>query len=304
MWAESGFLLHNFAWTLNEKWWRHFLSLEIVWDSNPWLLDPYKGDEIYIFKIIFISAYPSIWYGLLRSASYFCFRIPLISEMDCGDRVCEVEYHLLPNCLLYTDISEDKHCAFPCSTSNCATELHHFMLCPVWSCTSKSTTTPSTPLSTLTPWPKSSSYCSASVCVPSLVFNGLFGIMIVAAVALFLIYRRRNQRLMAFYHSSTNPLFEAEAGFDYFQNQRPIIRNSTSRSSRTSERDPLISQRRASNPRPEVESQPPLPLPAILSLSQTSSIQETQFWFIDGRICFFIHLFNVMNGMRYCTQWN
>ena len=195
--------------------------------------------------------------------------------MDCGDRVCQVEYHLLPNCILYTDISEDKHCAYPCSTSNCVTELHHFMLCPTWMCTSKSTTTVSPPLSTLTPWPTSSSNCSGSICVPSLVFNGLFGIMILAAIALFVAYRRRNERLMAFFHSSTNPMFDAEAGFDYFQNQRPIIRNSTARSSRSSERDPLISATRASNLRADDSS---TPYPAVLPLNPTpANIQETQF---------------------------
>lgn len=206
--------------------------------------------------------------------------------MDCGDRVCEVEYRLLPNCVIYTDISEDRHCDYPCSTTNCATELHHFMICPTWSCTSKSTTTPSTttaspPLSTLVPWPTSSSNCSASICVPSLVVNGLFGIIILAAIALFVVYRRRNQRLTAFYNSSTNPMFEVEAGIDYFQNQGPIIRNSTARSSRTSEREPLILPRRASNPRSadsrltQLTSQ--IPSPAILPLSSTSNMQETEF---------------------------
>ena len=195
--------------------------------------------------------------------------------MDCGDRLCEVEYRLLPNCILYTDISEDKHCAYPCSTTNCVTELHHFMLCPTWICTPKSTTTASPPLSTLTPWPTSSSNCSGSICVPSLVFNGLFGIIILAGIALFLAYRRRNERLVAFYHSSTNPLFDAEAGFDYFQNQRPIIRNSTARSSRSSERDPLISATRASNLRADDSS---TPYPAVLPLNPTpANIQETQF---------------------------
>ena len=205
--------------------------------------------------------------------------------MDCGNRTCEVEYRLLQNCVIYTDISPDQHCEYPCSTSNCATELHHFMLCPTWFCTSKSTTTPSTttpnpPLSTLVPWPTSSSTCSGSVCVPSLVINGLFGIIILGFIALLIIYRRRNQRLSAFYNSSTNPMFEVEAGFDYFQNQGPIIRNSTARSSGISERAPLIS-RRASNPRsaddrssqPPTESQPTSA--AILPLNP--AMEETRF---------------------------
>ena len=148
------------------------------------------------------------------------------------------------------------------------------MLCPTWTCTSK-TTTPSPPLSTLSPWPTSSSNCSGSVCVPSLVFNGLFGIILLSLVALLWTCWKRNQRLSAFYnyHSSTNPLFEAEAGIDYFENQRrPIIRNrriserepliepSLSLTRRPSERDSLIDPLRASNPRQEgLASNPRLP---------------------------------------------
>ena len=215
----------------------------------------------------------------------------MVTEMDCGDRFCDVEYHLKPTCVIYVDVSPDKPCQYPCSTTNCATELHNFMLCPTWSCTSKTTTTPNPPgppLTTLSPLPTASS-CSASVCVPSLVFNGIFGIMILAAVALFMLYRRRNQqRLSAFFHSSTNPLFDAEAGVDFFQNQRPIIRQpSTSRaserepimrypsSSRISEREPLILPSGASNARPEQLSSGRLASPAMLSLSP--AVQETQF---------------------------
>ena len=191
--------------------------------------------------------------------------------MDCGDRVCEMEYRLLPNCILYTDISEEKHCQYPCSTTNCATQIHNFIMCPTWTCMSKTTTTPSPPLSTLTPWPTSSSNCSSTICVPSLVFNGLFGIIILLGIAVFVyFYRRSNQQsLSAFYHSSTNPLFDAEAGIDYFENQRrPIIRNP---SLRISERAPLIEPQQASNPRQESR----LAGPAILTLSP--NIQETAF---------------------------
>ena len=211
----------------------------------------------------------------------------MVTEMDCGDRLCDVDYRLLPTCILYVDMNEEKHCQYPCSTTNCATELHNFMLCPTWTCTSKTTTTPSTPLSTLSPWPTSSTNCSGSVCVPSLVFNGLFGILLLGLAALLWTCWKRNQRLSAFYnyHSSTNPLFEAEAGFDYFENQRPIIRArriserdpliepSLSLTRRSSERDSLIDPLRASNPRQEGLGASGIASPAVL----LPSIQETQF---------------------------
>ena len=91
---------------------------------------------------------------------------------------------------------------------------------------------------------------------------------------------KHQSMIEAFYNSSTNPMFEVEAGFDYFQNQGPIIRNSTARSSGISERAPLIS-RRASNPRsaddrssqPPTESQPTSA--AILPLNP--AMEETRF---------------------------
>lgn len=206
--------------------------------------------------------------------------------MDCGDKTCDVEYHLVANCLLYTDISEGRRCEYPCSTNNCRTEIHQFMLCPTWSCTSKTTTTTPSPtlsptLPTLSPWPTSSSNCSSTICVPSLVFNGLFGVILLALVALYVLYRRRNRRLTTFFNSQTNPLFEAEAGFDYFQNQRPIIRNQPRRTS-SSEREPLIFTRRASNPGSNPGSADgrsicPLPSPAPAVLALNPNIQETQF---------------------------
>ena len=135
---------------------------------------------------------------------------------------------------MYTDVSPEQHCQYPCSTSNSVTELHHFLLCPSWSCSMKTTTTSaSPPLSTLSPWPTSLSNYSTTICVASLVLNALFGIIIFALVGLFLI--------SAYLNSSTNPLFDA--GFDLFENehQRPIIRNS--------ERAPLLLPPRASNSR-------------------------------------------------------
>ena len=209
----------------------------------------------------------------------------MVTTMDCGDRTCDVEYRLLPTCILHVDISEEKHCQYPCSTTNCATELHNFMLCPTWICTSKTTTTSSPTLPTLSPWPTSSTNCSASSCIPSLVFNGLFGLLFLSIAAFVYFTWKRNRRLSAFFHSSTNPLFEAEAGFDYFQNQRrPIIRAQPVSErhpliepslSRSSERDALIEPHGISNPsqRGLGASGPSSASSAVLF----PSIQETQF---------------------------
>lgn len=199
--------------------------------------------------------------------SYF-MQMAMASGIDCGDKTCDVEYRLLPNCVIYVDNDEQNACQYPCSFLNCKTELHAFTVCPIWSCSEKSTTTPSPPLPTLVPFPTSSSNGSLTT---SIVFNVLFGMIILALVGLYLLRRRQNQRLTA-YISATNPLFES--GFDLFSNQRPIIRNS--------ERDLLIPRsppRRNSNPPTQVPSQIPNfyagPEAAVLPVS--SNVQETSF---------------------------
>ena len=58
---------------------------------------------------------------------------------DCGDKVCSLEFHVLPNCIIHlpTNIST---CTIPCVMSGCKTELHHFISCPVWICSPITTT--------------------------------------------------------------------------------------------------------------------------------------------------------------------
>ena len=150
------------------------------------------------------------------------------SNRDCGDKTCSMEFRFLPNCVLYVDEAADKICDYPCSFLNCQSELHQFMLCPTWFCTSK-TTTQSPDISTLSPLPPplpTHSSCSGEVCIPSLVFNGLFGLAFLALIAMAFIRRRRAQGLARFY-GEVKPYF--------VESQGPIIRNSE-----RSERIPLL----------------------------------------------------------------
>ena len=192
----------------------------------------------------------------------------MASGIDCLDRTCEVEYRLLPQCVLYVN-NDQGSCQYPCSFLNCKTESHQYIVCPIWSCSEKTTTSPTPPLPTLVPFPTSSS----SGLTTSIVFNVLFGIIILALVGLYLLRRRQNQRLTA-YISATNPLFES--GYDLFNNQGPIIRNA--------ERAPLIPRsppRRNSNPAPQAACQLPNfyagPEAAVLPVPVSSNVQETAF---------------------------
>lgn len=198
----------------------------------------------------------------------------MASDRDCGDRQCSLDYRFVQNCVIYISENSDQRCNYPCSTDNCVTELHHFIMCPTWSCTAKTTTTTSTPapdMSTLSPLPTHPSNCSNEVCVPSLVFNVLFGIMILAAIGLFLI-RRRRALAQAYDFGIENPFFTDRQG--------PIIRHS--------ERLPLLSARRDSNPGPRSSSpsvRPPNTIPnffgqpsgSILPGQPRIEVQETAF---------------------------
>lgn len=184
------------------------------------------------------------------------------AEKDCGDRACTLEYRFASNCVIYVDEKEEP-CDYPCSLTNCVSEIHHYIICPIWSCSTKTTTTPApSDMSTLKPLPTHGSTCSNDVCVPSLVFNALFGIMILSAIALFFVRRRRalTQR-QADYDGIENPLFAD-------RNRRPIIRRS--------ERLPLLPPRRPST------SGPSLPnfyeqIPGSNPVPVAQAIQETAF---------------------------
>lgn len=156
----------------------------------------------------------------------------MASTIDCGDRICTMDYRFTQNCVLYVDISEEKTCQYPCSFLNCQSEVHRLVLCPVWACTSK-TTTPAPDISTLSPLPPLPTVgWSSSVCIPSLVFNGIFGTIFLALLMLLFLRRRRYQALanLTNFYGEVNPLF--------VESQGPIIRNV--------ERIPLLA-RRASN---------------------------------------------------------
>lgn len=189
----------------------------------------------------------------------------MASERDCGDRVCSLDYRYVANCVIYVDKTPLVPCDFPCSFQNCESELHHYMACPIWSCATKTTPSPSD-MSTLSPLPTHPSLCSSEVCVPSIVFNVLFGLMILAAAAV-VFFRRRRALARADDDGIENLLFD--------DNRRdPIIRRA--------ERMPLLSDR-DSNRRPSIPNFLAQPSNSLLiqtgtNLPQTNSImQETTF---------------------------
>ena len=71
------------------------------------------------------------------------------SKVDCGSYECYQEYRMEANCIIYLE-TNNTQCHIPCFMTGCKTEIHHFQLCPVWTCDEKSTTSTSTTSTTTT----------------------------------------------------------------------------------------------------------------------------------------------------------
>jgi hypothetical protein len=50
-------------------------------------------------------------------------------EIDCGDKSCSLEHHVLNTCVLVLPTNVT-NCQIPCDMSGCKTEIHHLISCP------------------------------------------------------------------------------------------------------------------------------------------------------------------------------
>ena len=151
------------------------------------------------------------------------------TDRDCGSTICQLEFRFLQTCTLYVDQSDTETCAYPCSLEHCLPEIHHFIQCPIWTCSEKSTTTAS-PSPTSTASPHEPSQCSSPLCISGISFNVV--LILVLALALYFLkkyfFRQRQQN--TFENSLYNETFDA------FSNE-PILRRPASR---FSEHVPLL----------------------------------------------------------------
>lgn len=129
-----------------------------------------------------------------------------------------MEFHFLPNCVIYVDDSENGLCNYPCSLDHCTAETHHWTQCPVWNCYDKTTTTTESPSPTTAP-DSSHSECSTALCIASVSINALLVVVGAVAVSVFLTKHFRRTRTRTGSPDFNNPLF------DYFANENPIIRS-------------------------------------------------------------------------------
>ena len=128
----------------------------------------------------------------------FSFRSVSEDGIDCGDKQCNVEYRVLPDCFLVLE-TNNTNCQIPCIMDGCDKELHHFIACPIWNCeaittsTSTTTTSPTTTVTSTTtehPKPKPIGPSQMSPLIyTSIVLNILFvGILLAYLIVRFRIW--------------------------------------------------------------------------------------------------------------------
>lgn len=110
-----------------------------------------------------------------------------MTNMDCGDKVCDVRYQLVPTCLLYV-INNNTDCDIPCNLEDCLKEIRLNFVCPIWQCeekvTTTTTTTSTTTITQLTTTQTPNDDIS-SLNVASLVGNVILSIFLAACLLYF-----------------------------------------------------------------------------------------------------------------------
>jgi len=114
----------------------------------------------------------------------------LTMETDCGDRLCNIDYKILPTCHMY--VKTPGNCSIPCNVAECKIEIFHQIRCPVIHCFPKPSTTTVSPF-TIAPLPTNSD-CSGPVCISLLALNILFFIVIVTGAILGYCFYKKTRR--------------------------------------------------------------------------------------------------------------
>ena len=149
-----------------------------------------------------------------------------MAEKDCGSQICTMELQFETTCTMYFDASPTETCDFPCSLDHCTTEIHFSVLCPVWSCFDKTTTT--VPFTTTSEPPNTEKLCSSTFCKVSIGVNVLLFLVAILLSVFLKKHCRSRSQVLADTHSLENPLFRDDT---------PIIR---SRSVPGNERLPFL----------------------------------------------------------------
>lgn len=133
------------------------------------------------------------------------------SAVDCGDRVCSLRHQIVKDCTVYIH-TNNSECVIPCLTTGCKREMHHFINCPIWECTSKTTTSLSPSTTTPSPFsPTTPNPIPQSGHLPLIISSVSLNVLFVFLVIGFIFYRkvrrqrRRRQRNQRNQHSLLLP---------------------------------------------------------------------------------------------------
>lgn len=170
-------------------------------------------------------------------STFFFSKLQALDSVDCGSKICQEEFRILPTCIIYVDKSEEEKCEYPCSEKNCQKEIHHLIECPVWICSDKTTTTPAS-TTTLGPDPYHPQ-CSSPLCISSVSINGILILVAIIGLVLFLNkkYGRRTPNPPRNQHCVENPTFDPNFDSFFPSTSSRIIRS-------TAERLPLLGSER------------------------------------------------------------
>ena len=140
--------------------------------------------------------------------------VTMEAEIDCYNKTCFLTKIFQARCAVY--IGQPPLCEIPCKLEGCKIEFHQNMICSIWSCHEKSTTT-MMPIPTPTPIPSSNSVENGLVA--SVFFNVLFLLGFSLVVGKYL--RKRQQSTQAL---DDDVIAHNEEIIDIIRNSTPIFR--------------------------------------------------------------------------------
>jgi hypothetical protein len=116
-------------------------------------------------------------------------------KVDCGSYECYQELRMESSCIIYLKTNHSQ-CNIPCVMNGCKTEIHHFIMCPIWICDEKITTSTTTSSTTTThtastttfipPTPQPNPrHCEMSVWMYTSIIVNIFFFAIIAALLVY-----------------------------------------------------------------------------------------------------------------------
>lgn len=117
----------------------------------------------------------------------------LFKMIHCSTFDCQETLQFRSVCRIYLNASSPD-CNVPCQLETCEIAVRENIICPIWTCQERPTTTPA-PSPPTPPGPATNSGCEGNgLCISSLSFNAIFFVLIAGVLAQFWKKKRINRR--------------------------------------------------------------------------------------------------------------